>query len=106
MEFVPAVALLSLVTTGVNFLKYLTHKDWNGVVTQLTVWMGGVAAVALTAQTAWAEGIEVGGQALSSLNGASQVLVGVSIGAGAAVVNGLKKALDTSDTDVKPPFVA
>ena len=102
MEFVPTLALAALVMSLINFGKYVRGADWNGAGTQLVAWAAGVLAVILTAATDWADGIEVGGQALSSLNAASLILIGLTIASTGSLLTEFKKALDGSDSAAKP----
>lgn len=105
MEFVPLLAAAALVWKIVDFLKYLRTGDVNGVFTQLSVWVAGVAVVLLLANTDWADGITVGDTILGALNGASLVLLGLSVGSTSSVLYDTKAAIDGSDTAVKPPLI-
>lgn len=106
MEFVPAVALLALVASLINFLKYLRAGDTNGALTQLCVWVGGIAAVVLVAQTDYAAGISMGDQALDTLNFASLIFIGLQIGGMASLATEFKKALDGGDNARKPDLMS
>jgi len=98
MEFVPLVAMGALVFTLVNFLRYLTNGDFKSAITQLVSWAAGVFVVLLVAQTDFADGIAVGGQALSVLNFYSLLFVGLQassiFGFGQKVV----QAIDNTQT--------
>lgn len=102
MEFVPALALLALVVSLINFLKYVRAGDVNGALTQLSVWVAGVLAVFLVAQTDYAPGIEMGGRPLNTLNIASLVFIGLQIGGMASLAVEYKKAFDDDDNATKP----
>lgn len=83
--------IVALVTKFTDFLRYLTSvgtaKGRNGVVTQLTAWAGGVAAVFLVAQSTFMDNTEiVQGHTLGSFNGAALVLFGVMVGSGGSFV--------------------
>jgi hypothetical protein len=67
VEFVPAIAMSVLVLKMIDFLRYAAKRDINGVVTQAITWIAGVCVLLLVAQTAWADGIQVGNRALSRL---------------------------------------
>jgi hypothetical protein len=77
IPFTPLLALGTLVFTFVNFLKYLTNRNWNAALTQVAAWVSGILAVALAAQAQFASGIVVGGIALAKLNWASQLMLGL-----------------------------
>lgn len=79
MEFVPVIALATLVKDFVNFLKYLSNRDGNALLTQLTVWVGGVLAVVIAAKTTFASGIPIGDKNLDVLNFWDQLFVGLLI---------------------------
>ena len=106
MEFVPAVAMLLLITKVVDFLRYARSRDINGVVTQLTTWIGGVLAVLLVAQTTWADGIAVGDRALSVLDIWSQIFAGLTIASGASVVKDFTKSIDNNNSSAIPTLLS
>lgn len=104
-EFIPAVAMAALIKKFIDFAKYITNKDVNGAVTQLVVWAAGVVAVCLFAQTDWADTIAFAGQALSKLNFASQLAIGLGLGSVAGVATDAIKARDNTDSAAMPPLV-
>jgi hypothetical protein len=102
-NFLPTAALAATVLAIVNLLRYARGRDWNGVLTQLTVWGSGVAGVSIFAQSAWGEAISLGGALpLSKLGWASLVIVGLQVGSAATVVNEFRGAIDRSTTTAKP----
>lgn len=103
--FVPAVAMLTLIKKVLDFLKYLTNQDWNGALTQVCVWVAGIAVVWLYAQTDWAEGISFAGLVLSSMNFASLVALGIGLGSSASVATDFIKARDNTDSAAMPPLI-
>lgn len=105
MEFVPTVAMGALVFTLVNFLRFLTNKDFASAITQFTAWVSGVIVVFLVASTNYADGIDVGGTALSKLNGSSLVFVGLMSSSIFGVVKNVIQAFDNRDSAVMPPLV-
>lgn len=105
MEFLPWVQALALVYTVIQFLQMLRHKDTNGWFTQLVVWLAGVGVLLLVAETDFAGGISIGDHTLDTLNFASKVFVGLTIGASASLVKEGFKAFDNSDTQKKPPLL-
>ena len=102
MEFVPALALALLVKKFIDFLRYASAKDWNGVTTQLLTWVSGVGAMFLVAQTDWAMSIMVGDMSLAALNGYSLVFVGLTVASGASAAVDTLKAVDNSQTAKVP----
>lgn len=105
MEFVPVLALVLLVKKILDFLRYATNGNINGVVTQLISWLAGIGAVVLVAQTDWASGINVGDATLSTLNFWSLLFVGLTISSGASVVHDVTKAVDGSDSAKIPTLI-
>lgn len=105
MEFAPTLALAALVISIINFLKYVRSLDWNGVLTQLIVWVAGVVALVLAAATQFASGISVGDTTLDKLNGPGLIFVGLSLASIGSFATEIKKALDQSDSAAKPPLI-
>ena len=105
MEFVPAVAMLLLITKVVDFLRYARSRDANGVTTQLIAWIGGVGAVMLVAQTTWADGIAVGDLPLSALDIWSQIFAGLTIGSGASFAKDVTKSVDNNNSSAIPTLL-
>ena len=103
-EFVPTVAMATLVIAVINFLRYLSagKAGLNGVVTQLIAWVAGVVVTLLFAQTDFASGIAVGDLPLDQLNFWSVVVVGLTVASAGSFLVELRKAFDPSDSSVKP----
>lgn len=106
MEFVPIIVIGALLKKAVDFLKYLLAKDWNGVVTQLVVWLVGIGLTWLLSASDFANGVEIGGLDLGNLNTASIVLVGLSLSSTASFLGqDLIKALDNTQSAATPNLV-
>lgn len=105
MEFVPLVLLGALVYKFVDFLKYLRVGDWNAAGTQAIAWVAGIVAVILFAATDFGKSIDVGGQALSDLNFASTLVIGLSATSLFSTVYDLKSAVDRTDSGKTPALV-
>jgi hypothetical protein len=105
MEFIPLVQMAVLVFAIINFLKAVRNKDANGYLTQIIVWIAGVAVVFLAAQTDFAEGISIGDQTLTTLNVWSLLFIGLTISSLATFGTEVKKALDGSDSAATKPLV-
>lgn len=101
-DFAPAVALIALVTTTINLLRYARGRDLAGAGTILSAWVAGVAAVMIAAQTDFASGIAVGDRTLEGLNVWSQLFVGLAVASAGSFLTDVKKAIDNTDTAVKP----
>ena len=104
-DWIPLVALTGLISSVINFVKYISARDKNGIVTQVAVWLAGVLAVVLFAHTAFADTVPVGGVSLDQVNVWTQIFVGLTIGGVASFATDVRKALDNNDTAAKPPLV-
>lgn len=100
--FAPLVAAASLVWALVRFGKQVLARDGRAAATQIVVWGAGVAVAFLLSASDFADGIQVAGVALGSLNAASLLLVGLTIGSTASTAYEVKKALDSGD-DAREP---
>ncbi len=85
-DLVPTVALVALVKKFIDFAAYLRGREYGNAITQVVVWIAGVVAVLLYAQTTWADGIVFAGQTLADMNFASLVAVGLCVGYGFSVL--------------------
>lgn len=85
MEFVPLAVASTMVWKLSSFAKFVIAGETNKAVTQLVVWVIGVAVAFLLAASDFAEEIAVGGHSLGSLNGAAVILFGFALGSVAAV---------------------
>lgn len=102
MDFVPVLAMISLVMTIINLLKYIRSGNHNGTATTLTVLAAGVLVIFLVAQTDFASGIVVAERPLGDYNNWSLLFMGLTISSIAAFANDLKSAFDNTDSAVKP----
>jgi|AntRauTorckE6833_2_1112554.scaffolds.fasta_scaffold91650_2 hypothetical protein len=102
-----AITLLlgAFITKLIDFFKFVTNGDFNGVITQLVVWVSGVVGVTLVAQTDFAVGVEVGDLNLTQLNGWSLLFVGLMASSIFSVVNDVRNAIDNTGSAVTPPLL-
>lgn len=106
MEFVPALAMLALILKLIDFARYARAGDMNGVITQAVTWVAGIVVFLLVAQTAWADGIEIGDRPLSKLGFWSLVFAGLTIASTASVVKDIGyKALDNHNSTAIPTLL-
>lgn len=77
---------------------------WSSPITQVTAFVGGVVVVILAAHSGLFDNFAVNGQTLTSLDGGSQVFLGLGIASFASSAVDVKSALDGSDTAKKPPL--
>ncbi len=105
IPFVPLVALGTLVFTFVNFLKFLSGRDWNAAITQAVAWVAGIVAIVLVAHTDFGNSITIAGHYLDNLNIASQVFLGLMATSLLSTANEFKKAFDHTDSAATPPLI-
>ncbi len=103
------VLFASLVLSFGDFLRYLVNFSANksSIVTQLTVWVSGIALVSLGAHAAVTAAIVLPGTGapLGSLDAASIILVGMLASSLASVVVKVKQGVDNSDSAAVPPLI-
>jgi hypothetical protein len=104
-----AIVFATLVMKVIDFLRLVAKggAQVSAIVTQIAAWLGGVLLVVLASHANATEAIVLPGTdaALGTLDGASQVLVGLLVASlGSAIVD-VKQAIDSSDSAVKPPLV-
>lgn len=107
--FAPLAALTATVFVVISLLRYARGRDWNGVFTIVSVWVAGIAVLALFAQSNWAEHIDLagltGGVPLAELNFASLIILGLQLGSTATAFNELRGAIDSSTSTAKPSLL-
>lgn len=105
LEFVPLAAALALALKLLDFVKYITAGDINAIATQGASWVSGVLVVFLLAATDFSAGILIGDVPLETLNAASLILLGLSLGSSGSVLYDFKKAIDRTDSAVTPSLL-
>lgn len=107
MEVITLASLISLGNKVTAFLKSLTNKDWNAVITQLVHWGGMTIILVFAAHASIANQITLfdGVPPLKELDGASLLLAGMSLGSLGSVLYDFKKARDNTDGAVEPPLI-
>jgi hypothetical protein len=104
MDFVPIVVLTAMVYAFINFLKYLTNKQWTAALTNIVVWIAGYLAVLIFAHSDWASSVTIG-KPLDELSGASLIIAGFVAGSTAISANQARAAFDRSDSSATPPLL-
>jgi hypothetical protein len=99
--------LSALILKVIDFLRLLVHFSTNksGVITQLLVWIGGIASVVLFASTDFGNSVTISGVVLDKATGATLVLIGIMLGSAASVIVDFKQSIDSSDSASKPPLL-
>lgn len=104
--FITSAGMLALVKAFVDLIKYVRARDTNGWLTQLVVWLAGIAVVLLLRESDFATTLDIGGILLSDANIGSVVLAGLGLGSAAMLTNDFKKAFDNQDDARKPDLVS
>lgn len=101
------VGLLALVWKFIDFLKQLTPKDRNvnAAITQIVVWVSGLAAVFLYSASQLGESVMIGSVALEDADTPTKIILGLMVGSLASASVDIKKAIDGGDTSKQPPLV-
>lgn len=95
------IPLALVVYWSVGFLKDVTNKNWNGVITRLVALVGAFGAVVLYCHTRWASGFHIDSSTtLAGLGWAEQVLVALTFAAGGGTVSDTLRTLNRSDGSV------
>lgn len=104
---VPIVLLAALGGKVLDFIKYLTNRDWNAVVTQASAWATGIVLTFVASAANVFDGLVVPGldQTFQDLNGASKVLVGSALLSLLSVAYDFKKAFDGTDSAKTPSLL-
>lgn len=107
MELFSIVALTALIKKMYDTLGFLTNRKLKAFINQAFAYGLGVLVVVLAAHANRFANVDLGaGNTIGSLDGASQVLVGLSWGALAGVVGvDLIRGLDNSQSAATPPIV-
>lgn len=98
-DVVPLVLIGALVTKVIDFLKFLRGKEYGNAMTQLVVWVGGIAVVFLFAETQWAN---VGLVNLTTANAFDKFVLGLQASSVFGVVQDYRKAFDSTDSAKTP----
>lgn len=106
-SFSTVALLVAFLYAAQNLLRYLKAADWNGVLGILIAAVTGIGAVMLAAHSDALSNLHLitGGAALGTVNGATQIFLGVSVGSAGTVLADARKAFDNSDTADKPKLV-
>lgn len=104
----PTFVALATVTiaTGVNWIKYIRSRDWNGTLTTLVAWVTGWLFTFTAAHSGALFGqLPIHDVPLEDLPGAALVLLGIAVASGASQLRELQKAFDRTDTAAKPELL-
>lgn len=95
------IPLALVVYWSVGFLKDVTNRNWNGVLTRVTALAGAFAAVVLYCHTRWAVGFHIDSTTtLAGLNWGEQLLVALTFAAGGGTLSDTLRTLNRADGTV------
>lgn len=106
-------ALSALVVKVTDFLRMLTAwargaaEQASAVLTQIAAWVAGVATTMLAAHSSAIGDLTIPkvGVRLGSLDGSSQVLLGLMVASVGSFLVDFKQARDNTDSAAKPPLL-
>lgn len=105
-EFLTITGAIALVKAIIDLVKYVRNGDVNGWVTQLAVWVAGVAVVVLYSHSDFTGPFnDVAGIDIGTTGWATLVILGLALGAQAMLVVDFKKAIDSGDSAAKPDLI-
>lgn len=105
MDFVATAALIAVIWKAVDFLKALRNAEWNGVLTQLIVWVAAAGVMLLFRETQYAQEIAVGNGTLALMNTWDTLAVALAFGSAASATFDIKKSIDGTDSAKTSKFV-
>lgn len=108
MDLTISVALLAALIWKLGDLsKLVSNKDWNGLATQLWIYVLGIIVLLVAGNANAFEGLVVPGmtEPLGTLDNLSLVIIGLCIASFGSTAFDFKKALDSSDSAKTPPLL-
>lgn len=98
----PIAMIGALCYTIVNFLRYISAREWKPVVTILVLWVAGFVSFALLAATAYAASISVFGISLEQMTLWDKILIGILTSSILSPAKDLMKSFDNTQTAEVP----
>jgi len=91
----------------VDFVKFLTNRDKNALITQAAAWIIGILVVVMSSLSNIFEGFVLPGMttAINDLDVFSLVIIGMSLQSVMGITFDFKKAIDGSDSAVVPTII-
>lgn len=97
MEIVGLATLSAIVWKAVDFLKFVSNKDWKAVATQASVWVSAVVVALLAREAEPFSEIVIFGSTFGDLSWAAIVLMALGLGSTASGLYDFKRAIDNTD---------
>jgi hypothetical protein len=105
MEAIGLIGLTAIIYKLVDFLKYISARDINAIVTQASVWLSALAVALLAREAEPFSTVGILGSTFGDLDLAAVVLFALGVGSTASGVIDFKKAIDQSDSARVPPLL-
>lgn len=105
MELVGLAALIAVIWKVVDVIKYATSGNWNGVITQASVWGAAIAVCLLAREADPFANVGIMGTTFEHLDLAATILFALGLGSTASGIVDFKKAVDGSDSAAVPPLL-
>lgn len=99
------VGILALVKKLVDAVRFARGRDVNALVTQIFVWVAGVAATWVTANSDLGSMIEFANLQLDQVGLWGQAALGVLLGSVASTVKDALKAIDNHQSEAAPQLL-
>lgn len=96
------VAVLALAKQMMDLLKYLSNREWNGVLTIVAAWIVGTVTVLLVSFTTLGKG-DIFGVTLAHQGIYGRVILGMIVGSATGLAHETLKAI-RKQGDPKPPL--
>lgn len=105
METVGIVGLVAIIWKLVDFAKFLANANWNGAITQATVWLSAIAVALLAREAEPFSTIGVLGTTFGELDLAAIVLLALGLGSTASGLVDFKNAFDNTASAAVGPLM-
>lgn len=105
MEAIGLAGLIAIIWKLVDVLRFISARDINAVVTQVSVWLSAFAVALLAREAEPFSTVGILGSTFGDLDLAAVVLFALGLGSTASGVVDFKKALDGTDSAAVPPLL-
>jgi len=100
----PIAMIGALCYTLVNFLRYLSAKEWQSALSIGILWVAGFVTIMVLAASAYAGSIAIFGITLSTMNIADKIIIALLTSSLYSPVKDLFKSIDNTQSGVMPAW--
>lgn len=104
METLTGIAIIALAKQMMDLLKYVTNREWNGVITIVVAWLLGMFAVILVSASSLGKG-ELFGVIISNESFLGQLVIGMIVGSATGLAHDTLKAINNKSDASKPALI-